>query len=128
MTEPFYSVFFLNFMAEPFYSVFSPNFPPCPFIVIAVSNYNTPGGPTLPFYRHNSRHYKLKKKDQKIGTCPFIVNSVFFLRTFMFVWAPFFSNYSALGGSTFSKHSILGGSTPPNYSYKTASRTPSPQK
>ena len=112
-------------MAEPFYSVFFPPiFPPCPFIVIAVSNYSTLGGPTLPFYRPPKW---AKKTDQKNGTCPSIVNSVFFCELSCLCGLPFFSKHSTLGGSTFSKHSILGGSTPPNYSYKTASRTPSPK-
>ena len=111
MALPFYSVFFPNFMAEPFYSVFfSPYFPTLPFyIVIAVSNYSTLGGPTLPFYRPPKW---AKRKDQKNGTCPFIVNSVFFCELSCLCGLPFFQNIVHWGGPLFQNIVYWGGPPP----------------
>ena len=76
--------------------------------MIAVSNYSTLGGPTLPFYRPPKG---AKKKDQKNGTCRFTVNSFFFLRTFTFVWA-FFQNIVHWGGPLFQNIVHWGGPPP----------------
>ena len=77
--------------------------------MIAVSNYSTLGGPTLPFYRPPKW---AKKKDQKNGICPFIMNSMFFCELSCLCGLPFFQNIVHWGGPLFQNIVYWGGPPP----------------